>query len=117
MDPVKLGIPDYFTIIKKPMDLGTIKTKLDREEYTYVNEFAADVRLVFVNSLTYLSCFFLFMFLLTLARFNSPGYDIYKMSEALLKQFNMKFESTTWERGTSNGDSYLIYFYSYNYLT
>ena len=25
VDPVKLGIEDYFTIIKNPMDFGTIK--------------------------------------------------------------------------------------------
>jgi hypothetical protein len=25
VDPIKLGIPDYFQIIKEPMDLGTVK--------------------------------------------------------------------------------------------
>lgn len=25
VDPIKLGIEDYFTIIKNPMDFGTIK--------------------------------------------------------------------------------------------
>ena len=28
VDPVKLGIIDYFMIVKIPMDFGTIKTKL-----------------------------------------------------------------------------------------
>ena len=28
VDPVKLELPDYFEIIKKPMDLGTIKEKV-----------------------------------------------------------------------------------------
>jgi bromodomain-containing protein 3 len=28
VDPVKLNIPDYFDIVKEPMDLGTIKQKL-----------------------------------------------------------------------------------------
>ena len=29
VDPIKLGIPDYFQIVKHPMDLGTVK--VDRE--------------------------------------------------------------------------------------
>ena len=28
VDPIKLGIPDYFQIIKKPMDLSTVKVRL-----------------------------------------------------------------------------------------
>jgi len=31
VDPVKLNIPDYFNVIKKPMDFGTIKVKLIRK--------------------------------------------------------------------------------------
>lgn len=35
VDPEKFGIKDYFTIITRPMDFGTIKTKL--KEHQYVN--------------------------------------------------------------------------------
>ncbi|KAM7524939.1 hypothetical protein LguiA_014841 [Lonicera macranthoides] len=53
VDPVALGIPDYFSIISEPMDLGTIKSKLDRNLYFTVEEFAADVRLTFSNAMVY----------------------------------------------------------------
>jgi hypothetical protein len=33
VDPVALHIPDYFDIIKEPMDFGTIKDKLDKKTY------------------------------------------------------------------------------------
>lgn len=35
------------------MDLGTIKTKMDRGEYTSDEEFLADVRQIFDNCFTY----------------------------------------------------------------
>ena len=28
VDPVAQGIPDYFSVIKHPMDLGTVRAKL-----------------------------------------------------------------------------------------
>ncbi|GFS34526.1 hypothetical protein Acr_00g0034450 [Actinidia rufa] len=40
VDPVKLHIPDYFSIISEPMDLGTINTKLANYPYSSVEEFA-----------------------------------------------------------------------------
>lgn len=49
VDPVALNIPDYHKIIKRPMDLGTIGTKLSNGEYENAKEFEADVRLVFTN--------------------------------------------------------------------
>ena len=33
VDPVKEQIPDYFEVIKRPMDLGTIRTKLAEGQY------------------------------------------------------------------------------------
>jgi hypothetical protein len=33
VDPIALGIPDYFDVIKNPMDLGTILSRLGRGFY------------------------------------------------------------------------------------
>ncbi|KAL0442579.1 UNVERIFIED_CONTAM: Transcription factor GTE12 [Sesamum latifolium] len=53
VDPVKLNIPDYFEVIAEPMDLGTIKRKLEGNMYLGAEEFAADVRLTFSNAMLY----------------------------------------------------------------
>ena len=39
----------YLEIVTHPMDLGTVKRKLERREYASPDDFAADVRLVFQN--------------------------------------------------------------------
>lgn len=49
VDPVALNIPNYLKVIKKPMDFGTIRQKLDRGEYENAKEFEADARQVFKN--------------------------------------------------------------------
>lgn len=53
VDPVALDIPDYFSIVTQPMDLGTIKTKLGDNMYFSAAEFVADVRLTFSNAMLY----------------------------------------------------------------
>lgn len=53
VDPVALQVPTYFEIIKHPMDLGTVRTKLNDCAYSKAEEFAADVRLVFRNAVTF----------------------------------------------------------------
>lgn len=54
VDPKELRIPDYFEIITKPMDLGTIGLKLDQgDEYRSFEEFCEDVCLVFDNAIRY----------------------------------------------------------------
>lgn len=53
VDPIALNIPDYFDIIKEPMDFGTIKEKLDKKQYATAHDFAYDMRLVFENCATY----------------------------------------------------------------
>ncbi|XP_012858926.1 PREDICTED: transcription factor GTE8-like [Erythranthe guttata] len=51
VDPVKLHIPDYFSLVSKPMDLGTVKGKLDI--YSCADEFFDDVKLTFANAILY----------------------------------------------------------------
>lgn len=53
VDWVKFEIPDYPQIIKKPMDFGTIKTKLKEHKYRNVREYMDDMELVFSNCATY----------------------------------------------------------------
>ena len=53
VDPEELNIPDYFNIIKNPMDFSTIKKKLTNCTYTNLKEFVNDMTLVFENCYTY----------------------------------------------------------------
>lgn len=53
VDPVKFGIMDYSDIVSHPMDLGTIKKKLTYNFYSTVQQFAADVKLVWDNCYKY----------------------------------------------------------------
>ena len=53
VDPELLNLPDYFDIIKNPMDLSTIKKKLDDGSYSDPWQFVDDVRLMFENAWTY----------------------------------------------------------------
>ena len=53
MDPEKLGLPDYYEIIKTPMDLTTIKKKLDGQQYKTAKECITDFDLMFQNCYTY----------------------------------------------------------------
>ncbi|CAB3386144.1 Hypothetical predicted protein [Cloeon dipterum] len=46
VDPVLLKIPDYFQIIKKPMDLSTIKQQLKDNYYLNVKQFVDDMNLM-----------------------------------------------------------------------
>ncbi|KAG1120028.1 hypothetical protein G6F42_012844 [Rhizopus arrhizus] len=53
VDPVLFNIPDYFDVIKSPMDLGTVEKKLKADQYPTVAAFKADVQLVFQNCYLY----------------------------------------------------------------
>ncbi|KAI9483031.1 MAG: Bromodomain-containing protein [Benjaminiella poitrasii] len=53
VDPVALNIPDYPTIVKHPMDLSTIETKLMNDDYKDPEAFEADVTLMFENCYLY----------------------------------------------------------------
>lgn len=70
-----LGLVDYHDIIKHPMDLGTIKTRLSQNFYKSPRDFAEDVRLVFHNAMTY----------------NPKGQDVHTMAELLLQIFEERW--------------------------
>lgn len=53
VDPVECKIPDYFEVITKPMDLGTVLKKVESGEYPSIEEFKADVCLTFDNAIMY----------------------------------------------------------------
>lgn len=53
VDPVLDNVPNYFEVIKRPMDLTTIKGKMERNEYATAAEFEEDVRLIFKNCYEY----------------------------------------------------------------
>ena len=53
VDPSSLGCHDYFDIIKKPMDLSTIKRRLDTGQYTDPWDYVDDVWLMFDNAWIY----------------------------------------------------------------
>ncbi|KEH31196.1 global transcription factor group protein [Medicago truncatula] len=66
-----LNLHDYFDIIKHPMDLGTVKSKLAKNAYSTPAEFADDVKLTFKNALTY----------------NPKGHDVNTAAMQLLEKF------------------------------
>jgi hypothetical protein len=48
-----MGLVDYPDIVKKPMDLGTIKNKIETKEYESAEEISNDIRLVWTNCMLY----------------------------------------------------------------
>ncbi|ESQ45962.1 hypothetical protein EUTSA_v10011031mg [Eutrema salsugineum] len=77
VDPVALNIPDYFTVISKPMDIGTIKSKLLKNVYSSGDEFAADFRLTFTNAMLY----------------NPPENSVHKWAKELKESFERSPET------------------------
>ncbi|CAI0449042.1 unnamed protein product [Linum tenue] len=75
VDVEGLRLHDYHTIIKHPMDLGTVKARLNKNWYKSPEEFAEDVRLTFHNAMTY----------------NPKGQDVHIMAEQLLTMFEERW--------------------------
>jgi len=67
-------LQDYHKIIKKPMDLGTIKKRLENNYYRESKECLNDFKTMFTNCYVY----------------NKPGEDIVVMAQTLEKIFLTK---------------------------
>ncbi|GAA0142179.1 hypothetical protein LIER_03136 [Lithospermum erythrorhizon] len=78
VDVVGLELDDYYEVIEKPMDIGTIKAKMEAKDgsgYKNVREICSDVRLVFKNAIKY----------------NDEKDDVHVMAQTLLKRFEEKW--------------------------
>ncbi|KAM6963096.1 bromodomain testis-specific protein [Aplochiton taeniatus] len=75
VDAEVLGLHDYHDIIKQPMDLSTIKKKMDERDYTSAQEFAADFRLMFSN------CY----------KYNPPSHEVVVMARKLQDVFEARY--------------------------
>lgn len=53
VDPVELGIPDYFEVVKHPMDLTLVVKKLQEGTYKDLASFERDTKLVFENAILF----------------------------------------------------------------
>jgi bromodomain-containing factor 1 len=87
-DYIALNIPQYPTLIKHPMDLGTIRTKLEQNKYPVppYEAFEHDVRLIFKN------CYV----------FNPPGTPVNDWGRRVEDVFERKWE----ERPLGDDDDY-----------
>ncbi|XP_060915207.1 ATPase family AAA domain-containing protein 2-like isoform X1 [Labrus mixtus] len=46
-------VPDYLTVIRRPMDLSTLLTNIDEQRYVTVGEFMSDADLIWQNAIEY----------------------------------------------------------------
>lgn len=54
IEPVDLTeVPDYTNVVKHPMDLSTMRSKIDAFEYDSLAQFQADFELMISNCLAY----------------------------------------------------------------
>ncbi len=76
VDPVAQNIPTYHKIIKSPMDLSTVRSKLNQGQYENAKEFEADIRLIFQN------CY----------KFNGPAHAVSSMAKQLEGIFDSQWK-------------------------
>jgi len=76
VNPVELGLDDYFEVIKKPMDLGTIQKNLEAGSYHAYDDFKSDVRLTFENAMKY----------------NEEKTVVHEMAKQLKKKFEQDYK-------------------------
>ncbi|XP_041281531.1 protein polybromo-1 isoform X12 [Pyrgilauda ruficollis] len=72
--PSKVQYPDYYAIIKEPIDLKTISQRIQNGTYKSIHAMAKDIDLLAKNAKTY----------------NEPGSQVFKDANAIKKIFNMK---------------------------
>ncbi|CAF5124001.1 unnamed protein product, partial [Rotaria sp. Silwood1] len=74
VNAAKLHLPDYHKIVKYPIDLGTIKKRLESNYYYSAKECISDINMMFTDCYLY----------------NKPGEDVVIMGATLEKVFYEK---------------------------
>ena len=92
VDPVALNIPDYFDIIKNPMDFGTIYQRLINGQITSEAEYVKLMELVFTNAITY----------------NKPQDDVAFMAHELQAYFDKEYTQMKRQASLMEDDGFII---------
>jgi len=74
VDPIRDGIPNYFEVIRKPMDIETVYKKINTNVYKSVDQWKDDVRTIWKNA----------------KKFNQPGDFAYIEADFLSTVFEEK---------------------------
>lgn len=82
VDPIALGIPEYLTVVKLPMDLGTVMKNVAEKVYHDEDEVLEHIRLTFQNAMN----------------FNPVAHPIHKMAAQYLQLFDNKWDKVLMDR-------------------
>ncbi|RHY10959.1 hypothetical protein DYB37_004414 [Aphanomyces astaci] len=77
------GLYDYLQIVKIPMDMGTVRVKLNKGEYKKPEDFGRDMRLIWENCKLY----------------NQDGSDLWTVADDLTKLFDEKMKELKLDAG------------------
>jgi hypothetical protein len=78
VDPVALNIPDYLQIIKQPMDMSTIQSRINQHQYSTAQQIFNDFKLMLNNCFTY----------------NPPGTPVHEVGRQLERVWQEKWNNT-----------------------
>jgi hypothetical protein len=87
VDPVALGLPDYFDVVKTPMHLELVKKKLDNAVYSDMSTFAREAKLVFENAILY----------------NGETSEVGALAQSMLVKFDKVFNALVQGMSTDRG--------------
>lgn len=74
---VEMGLTDYLDVVKVPMDLGTVRAKLEGKTYQTEDECAEDIRRIWRNAMLY----------------NAPGAVVYVKAKTLSEFFEAQWSA------------------------
>lgn len=81
VDPVALGLGNYFDVVKHPMDLGTVRQTLEMRLYRNVQDLVDDVMQTFENARTY----------------NRAGTEVHNLAKKLRTMFSERSRKPRFE--------------------